>query len=193
MNSRKKTLLLVFSLLIVFAGCKSGEKTSSSPSPTPIPKDPIPEMLNDSEPEPGEAVPQERIAVTINERVKYIFRKKNNNWIGEVIQFTSGNPDIREVQFTRNIYPELGWHDFENMVSFLKIYSLPDQSEIENRVPGAITSQSRSYKLSVSKNDSTRSYQYYNPEGGASNYWQDQNIVIFGSYLVSEMKSVSQE
>ncbi len=189
MNLLKKNHLLLFIVLSAFMACKSSEK--ASPSPTPIPEDPIPEMLNGSEPE--QAKLQKKILVTINERVRYSFSKVDQNWTGKVIQFSSNDPDTREVERTLEVYPEFGWEDFEDMVSYLKVFNLPDQTVIKNRKPGPITPQSRSYQFTVLENDSTRSYQYYNPEGEASEHWQSQNVVIFGSYLVTEMKVAQEE
>lgn len=86
----------------------------------------------------------------------------------------------------------MGWEDFEVVLDFLEIYTLPDQSEIEDRVSGPITAISRSYTFTISKNDATRSFHYYNPEGEVADHWQSQNVVTFGTYLTTEMKVIQE-
>ncbi|MEP1151485.1 MAG: hypothetical protein ABJH08_07120 [Balneola sp.] len=140
----------------------------------------------------GEVNPDKKIDVTINGMVKYSFVEIDDEWQGQVTQFDSNDPQAKKVVRIMEVQPELGWEDFEDMAAFLNVYTMPDQSEIENRKAGPITDESRSYEFKVFDGNNTRSYSYFNPEGESGEHWQSQHITIFGSYIATEMKIVGE-
>ena len=133
------------------------------------------------------------IEMEINARVKYEFTKVDTSWTGFAVQYDSNDPETRKVVRTIPLVPTYGWSDFEDMAKVLHIYSIPDQKELKNHEPAPLNNQSRSYGFTVFDGDSTRSFYYYNPEGEASQYWQSQNVLIFGAYITTEMKGVDLE
>lgn len=177
-----KRSYFTFLLFILALACSSSEKAMDSEPITP-------EITNEST---LQEQPEIEIQLIVNERVKYEFKKTEDVWDGTVIQFSSSDPESREIVRTISIEPTMGWEDFEIVLDFLEIYTLPDQSEIEDRVSGPITAISRSYTFTISKNDATRSFHYYNPEGEVADHWQSQNVVTFGTYLTTEMKVIQE-
>lgn len=182
MNLFTKHSLLLLCIAVIGINCKTAEP----PVATPIVSN------GQVESKKTEAVSDTSkfVSMTINGRVKYEFTKIDSNWTGVALQFDTNDPKTRKIVREIPLTPTYGWSDFEDMVQFLKIYTISDQKEIENHKPGPITSQSRSYRFTVFDGDTTRSYFYYNPEGGASEYWQSQNVITFGSYVATEMKTL---
>ncbi len=168
-----------------FTACKSSE-TLTEPA-TETMNEVSEEKAVNSEAE--EQTPEREISLTINGMVKYYFSYDGSSWNGELTQFDNNNPETRKVVRLLDIEPKIGWEDFELMVEYLKIYSLPNQKEIENRKPGAITEISRAYEVSVFNENVDRSYTYFNPEGELTEHWQSRNIATFGTYLINEFKA----
>jgi hypothetical protein len=177
-----KHSLLFICIALVGINCKSTENTVIAP---PVQQEKTESIADIATPDTSRF-----ISMTINGRVNYEFTKIDTNWTGVAIQFDSSDPQTRKTVREIPLSPTYGWSDFEDMVQFLKIYSMPDQQEIKDRKPGPLTDQSRSYKFTVFDGESTRSYFYYNPEGEASQYWQSQYIITFGSYVTTEMKTI---
>ncbi len=134
--------------------------------------------------------PDKEIVLVVNGIVKYNFVKTDTIWTGKVTQFNSADPEIQEVVKILEIEPTLGWDDFEQFINYLRVYDIPDQSEIKNRNPGSISSISRAYQFFTFDGENSRSFSYYNPEGELNEHWQSRNVVTFGTYLISEMKVV---
>lgn len=169
---------LVISLLI---GCSSTEpKVLAEPD-----EEALEESMTDIEPD-------KKITVLINDRVEYSFIKIDTSWTGTATQYDSNDPMTQKVVQVFTLDPVLSWSDFEDIVRYLKIYTLPDQMEIVDRKSVGITPQSRSYKVTVFDGESTRSYSYFNPEAESTNHWQSQKIATFGSYIATEMKVVQE-
>ncbi len=183
MTLKNTRILFLLIMLVGFAGCRSSEKVIVTP--TPLPENPIPEMLDEATTDTSQF-----IQVTINGRVRYSFVKTDTSWSGTVVQFDSNDPAVRKAVKTIQLIPTYGWNDFEEMVEFLSVYTLPDQKDIEKRKPGPITNLSREYKVVVVNNGEKRNYNYFNPEGELSENWQSQNIVTFSTYLINEMKGL---
>lgn len=180
-----KSYLLAFGTILLFGyACQSSQAVVQKETDVNDVK--VSEIIND------EANPDKEIVVTINGMVKYSFVKIDNKWQGQVTQFDSNNPQTKKVVRVMKVQPELGWEDFEDMAAFLNVYTMPDQSEIENRKAGPITDESRSYEFTVFDGNNTRSYSYFNPEGESGEHWQSQHITIFGSYIATEMKIVGE-
>ncbi|MEQ8579697.1 MAG: hypothetical protein RIC57_12620 [Balneola sp.] len=134
--------------------------------------------------------PAKEIVLVVNGIVKYNFVKTDTNWAGKVTQFSSADPEKQEVVKVLEIEPTLGWDDFEEFVNYLRVYNIPDQSEIKNRNSGSISNISRAYQFFTFDGENSRSFSYYNPEGELNEHWQSRNVVTFGTYLISEMKVV---
>jgi len=177
-----KHSLLLLCIALVGINCKSTEDTVITP---PVQQEEINSVEKTATPDTTRF-----ITMTINGRVKYEFTKIDTNWTGVALQFDTNDPETRKIVRKLSLSPTFGWSDFEDMIRFLKIYSMPDQQEIQNHEPGPLTEQSRSYKFTVFDGDSTREYFYYNPEGEASQYWQSQYIITFGSYVTTEMEVI---
>lgn len=182
MNNSIKTYLLILATIFFFVqGCKSTEPTAPS-----VESNQTVSTVFVSEKED----PDKEITMTVNGMVKYTFSKIDTSWQGRVTQFDSSNPQTRKVVKVLKLEPQLGWGDFEEVISFLDIYGIPDQSTIKNRKIGEISTISRAYEISVFDQEGQRSYSYYNPEGEMNEHWQSRNVVTFGTYLVSEMTVV---
>lgn len=150
------------------------------------------------EPTPTPPVQQEKVAplheirVFINERVEYIFVKEEGNWEGIVKQYSTNNPDTRQLVRTMAIEPTQGWEDFEFILEALDIYDMEDQSKIESRKSGPVTNISRSYRVKITKDGKTHTYHYFNPEAEMIDHWQSQQVATFGTYLATEIKVIEE-
>lgn len=185
MISLHKYWVLIALLFSGIVGCASTETVQPSESePIANEKEVVVESAN------AEKNIAKQIIVVINGRVKYTFTKQDTSWTGTATQFDTNNPETREIVRVFSLNPTYGWSDFEDMVQFLKVYTMPDQADIENRKVGSITTESRSYQFTVYDGEATRNYTYFNPEGEATDHWQSQYIVTFGSYLATEMNTV---
>lgn len=184
MISLQKHWMLSTLILSLLVGCSSSKNTAKVQPESDVQNE---QVANESS---SEISPDKEINVVINERVKYTFTKRDTSWTGTATQFDTNDPATQKVVQIYELQPLNGWSDFEDMVEYLNIYTMPDQMTIEDRKAGGITSQSRSYKFTVFDGDTTRSYTYFNPEGESINHWQSQMIATFGSYIVSEMNMV---
>lgn len=185
MISLYKYCLLSAFLVSGIAGCASSESVKSSESePSANEKAVVVESAKE------EKSIDKQIIVVINDRVKYTFTKQDTSWKGTATQFDSYDPETRKIVRVLSLNPTYGWSDFEDMVQYLKIYTLPDQTEIIKRKAGPLTQESRSYQFTVYDGETTQNYTYYNPEGEATNHWQSNFVVTFGSYIASEMNVV---
>lgn len=180
MNIFTKHSLLFLCLALIGMNCKTSEPNVSTP--------PVSDKQIKSE--EMVAIPDTTrfLNMTINGRVKYEFTKTDSSWTGVALQYDTNDPQTRKVVRQIPLSPAYGWSDFEDMVQFLKIYTLPDQSEIDGHQVAAVNAQSRSYRFTVYDGEKSRSYFYFNPEGEASQYWQSQNVITFGSYIITEMQ-----
>ncbi|MBO6622914.1 MAG: hypothetical protein JJ892_12550 [Balneola sp.] len=175
-----KHLSLLFCFLMLSLNCKSSDSITTDYSPNEGSN-----VQTDSE---AVSDTTRIIEVLINDRVKYEFIRLDTTWSGMAFQYDTNDLQTQKVVREIPLVPEYGWSDFESMVDFLNIYTMPDQTEILDRKPGPLTPQSRAYKFIVFDGDTTRSYFYFNPEGEVSQYWQSQNVVTFGTYILNEMK-----
>ena len=179
-----KHWVLTVVLISLLIGCSSSKETMNSESEPEI---------NNTQVVTASAVeesPDRMIKVLINERVEYKFIKRDTSWTGIATQFDTNDTLTQKVTQVFNLDPINGWSDFEEMIQFLDIYTMQDQTEIENRKAGSLSPQSRSYTFTVFDGDTTRSYTYFNPEGEITNHWQSQKIATFGSYIATEMSVV---
>jgi hypothetical protein len=175
-----RILILTISLLVF--GCSSSKELEQV--------DTKPETFNEETVETSNDTisPDKQIIVFVNDRVKYEFTKIDTSWSGTVTQFDSNDPQTHKVVQVYDLVPTYGWSEFEEVVEFLNIYTMPDQSEIKNHIPGQLSPQSRVYNFTVFDGKQTRTYSYFNPEGEATSHWESQHIATFGSYLATEMK-----
>lgn len=185
MTSLYKYCTLNTLLIFLFIGCSSSDKTLQ-PEVTPEINTETSRTVENSD-----NTPDKEINVVINDRVKYTFTKRDTTWEGTATQFDTNDPNTQKVVQVFDLDPVYGWSDFEDMLEFLNIYTMPDQSEIKNHKVGDITSQSRVYAITVFNGENTRSYMYFNPEGETADHWQSQKIATFGTYLATEMKVVN--
>ena len=183
-NSVKYYLLILGTIFLFVQGCKSTEPRIQE-SPPVESNETVSTALNDEKEKPDK-----EITVTVNGMVKYTFSKIDTSWQGRVTQFDSSDPQTKKIVRVLTITPKLGWNDFEEMVKFLQIYELPDQSTIENRKVGQISTISRAYEIYVFDGKEQKTYSYYNPEGEMNEHWQSRNVVTFGTFLISEMDVV---
>lgn len=179
------TFVFVF-ILISFMGCKSSEPVSTTESGDAG----LVEMTSKSNSK--EINPDKEIIIFINGIVRYRFTEMEDQWLGKLTQFDSGDANTRKIVKTYSIQPKLGWSDFEDMVEYLKIETLPNQTDIKSRKASLVSQISRAYEFTINDGDSERSYAYYNPEGELAQNWESQNVVTFGTYLVSEMQIIQQ-
>lgn len=179
-----KHLLLSICIATVSINCSTSEPALVKPE--------LSSETNNSQQSVTESDTTRSIAVTINERVKYELTKIDTTWTGVALQYDTNDPLTRKIVREIPLVPAYGWSDFEDVVRFLMIFSIPDQKEIENHTPAPISNQSRSYKITVFDGENSRTYNYFNPEGELNEYWESQNIVTFGAYLTSEMKVVQE-
>lgn len=175
-----KHLLLSICIATVSINCSTSEPALVKPE--------LSSETNNSQQSVTKSDTTRSIAVTINERVKYELTKIDTTWTGVALQYDTNDPLTRKIVREIPLVPAYGWSDFEDVVRFLMIFSIPDQKEIENHTPAPISNQSRSYKITVFDGENSRTYNYFNPEGELNEYWESQNIVTFGAYLTSEMK-----
>lgn len=180
---KTKIISLTLSSIIVLSfllGCSNTESTIKSHTS---------EVQSQEQVQNTEAVNKEYV-IFINGIVKYQFTKSNDEWTALLTQFDSGDPNNRKVVKTYTIVPKLGWDDFEDMVNYLKIESLPNQTDIKSRKASNVSNISRAYEFTIYNGNTTRHYAYYNPEGELGQNWESQNVVTFGTYLVSELSII---
>ncbi|MEP0004454.1 MAG: hypothetical protein ABJ387_01625 [Balneola sp.] len=182
MKLNTKHLLLSLCIAIISISCGTSEPALLKPE--------LSSEMNNTQQSAAKPDTSRSIAVTINERVKYELTKIDTSWTGVVLQYDTNDPQTRKIVREIPLVPAYGWSDFENVVQFLMIYTIPDQKEIENHTPAPISNQSRSYKIAVFDGENSRTYHYFNPEGELNEYWESRNVVTFGTYLTSEMKVV---
>ncbi|MEQ9090342.1 MAG: hypothetical protein RIE52_04590 [Balneola sp.] len=175
-----KHLLLSLCIAIISISCGTSEPA--------LVKSETSSEMNSAQQSVTEPDTTRSIAVTINDRVKYELTKIDTAWTGVALQYDTNDPLTRKVVREIPLVPAYGWSDFEDVVRFLMIYTIPDQKEIENHKPAPVSNQSRTYRITVFDGENSRTYYYFNPEGELNEYWESQNVVTFGTYLTSEMK-----
>src|SRR5690554_2129973 len=84
------------------------------------------------------------------------------------------------------IEPTQGWEEFQMMLDHFNILNLPAQKDIKDYVPRPSSKISRNYIFSITTNDTSRSFEYTNPEADLSRSWEAQSVVSFGTYLTNE-------
>lgn len=185
-----KNIYITIAFVFIFAsfwGCKSSKQVADNDNNAITTVETVAEVADENLSADNE------IIVFINGIVKYRFTQIDGSWTGALTQFDSGNPETRKLVKTYSIQPKLGWSDFEDMVEYLKIETLPNQTDIKSRRSSLVSDISRAYEFTIMNKDSKRSYAYYNPEGELAQNWESQNVATFGTYLVSEMLIVTEE
>lgn len=176
--------LLTVLLFMSFTSCKTAETSSQTTIEAP--------QENAVSQDAQDEKPEEEIVLVVNGIVKYNFVKTDGTWEGTITQFDSADPDRQEVVRVLEVEPTMGWDDFEQFLDSIKLYNIPDQSDIENRISSGISNISRAYQFYIFDGENSRSFSYYNPEGELHEHWQSRNVVTFGTYLISEMEVVSE-
>lgn len=177
------TFLLGF-FFVGFLACKSTEVAQSETSSEQTENE---SWVDDGSFIDKEAVPSPQITVLINDRIEFQFAKHEDGWQGSAVEFQFNEEGIKVPSKYYKAEPKLGWTDFEEVIHFLKIYQLNDQSELEDREVGSLSVASRSYQITIRNDGEVKSLFYYNPEGEILQNWQTQSVATFGTYLATEM------
>lgn len=117
------------------------------------------------------------------------FDSTASGWSGNVYEYRSDNKGNAQITGKSVIKPRLGWGDFEQMAGFYKIFSLPDQDEIEGREPVKQTNNV-SFVFTVKRNGKSRQFTYINPANELNDYWQSANAFAFVAYLLDDFEVV---
>lgn len=169
-------LLFIGFFMTGFSACKSSQNATSEEE----------NYVDDESFIDKEAVPEPQITVLINDRVEFQFVKRDDGWHGNIVEFQFDEQGNRVQNRYLTAIPKEGWDDFQNVVEFLNIYQLNNQSDIENREVGSLSDASRSYRITIRNNGEVKSLYYFNPEGEILQNWQSQSVATFGTYLATE-------
>jgi hypothetical protein len=182
----KNLLLLVFSGLLL-CSC-TGSKTATEE------QDIQPEAILEVETTPEE-VYSTRISVQItssNPTGGYFqFDSTDTGWSGFARTFRNLN-DTLEVLSNQPIMPREGWGEFNDMVNFLQIFTLPAQDEINDYDKNPLGRRNNPLNVQIEVNAERangyeNSYIYENPAIETGEYWQSANLITFLSYITTEV------
>jgi hypothetical protein len=134
--------------------------------------------------------PDARISLNINEAVYFKFIKQGDAWHGNLTTYTLNEEGDKEVKYRLVSAPDSSWNDFGAFVSFLKIFDLPPQNEIDGWVPNSAQLPKRVYNFEVFDGDTTRRFSYQDPMADIQNYWQAQNVLTFTTFIQNDLQWV---
>jgi len=173
-----RTYIIITAITILgVAACASSEETTNTHSA--VPDVPVPDTTS--------------LIVTIStpETTGRIFEFDStaSGWSGYVYEYISDSKGTVQITGKSGIKPRLGWHDFEQMADFYKIFSLPNQRDIEGREPVEQTNKV-SFIFTVKRNGKSRQFSYINPASELNDYWQSANTFAFVAYLLDDFEIV---
>mgnify|MGYP000668527560 CR=1 FL=1 len=131
--------------------------------------------------------PDEYINMNINEAVYFRFEKHDTLWTGDLTVYTLNTDGEKVIQSRYESARDSTWEDFSNFVSFLDIYTLPQQYEIEGWAPNSSQLPKRVYSFTVFNGDSVRAYSYQDPINNIRDNWQAQNVRTFSTFIQNEL------
>lgn len=135
---------------------------------------------------PGNA--EESIEISINnQQVIFSFFKTDSTWSG-VIRAYGLNAEGEKVLNAHLVSAEDStWNEFQLFVDHLDLYTLPDQKDIKNRTEPGQQAQ-RTYTFRVFDGEQTRSYTYRDPQIMLGDYWQQQRVYTFLTYIENDLR-----
>lgn len=141
---------------------------------------------NEGLPEPDER----RISVEINDRFLFEFSEvieaDSTYWTGTATEFTFTPEKEKVVQGRFRSANDASWQDFGLFVDYLKLFEIPDQSEIPGKsLPGNYNVQ---YTIELRSADSVRSVVYRDPSDDLRKYWQSQNVYTFITFIENDLR-----
>lgn len=134
--------------------------------------------------------PDAHISLNINEAVYFEFIKQGDVWHGNLTTYTLNEEGDKVVKYRLVSAADSSWNDFDAFVSFLKIFDLPPQNEIDGWVPNSAQLPQRVYNFEVFDGDTTRSFSYQDPIADIQNYWQAQNVLTFTTFIQNDLQWV---
>jgi len=173
-----RTCIIITAITILgVAACASSEETTTAHSAAP--DVPVPDTTS--------------LVVTIStpETTGRIFEFDStaSGWSGYVYEYISDNKGNAQITDKASIKPRLGWDDFEQMADFYKIYSLPNQRDIEGRKP-VNQKNNVSFVFTIKRDGKTRQFTYINPANELNDYWQSANAFAFVAFLLDDFEIV---
>lgn len=128
-----------------------------------------------------------RIVTNSSEEINNLFQFDStaSGWKGTLYRYRVGANNTPEFVDIRNMIPKNGWDEFSDFVSFLDIFTIPDQSELSDfkPVPNPLNVI---IQFELSRKGVKRTYAYANPGGKIGNHWTTDNISTFISYITSD-------
>ncbi len=125
-----------------------------------------------------------KIGLIINGKA-YAFVNNGEDWTGYTYVMNEDGA-MQEI----GLLPNEGWEEFDFMIEYWEILTLPDQSEIPAYKLSDESFISRNYKVVIQSNSELYTYEYNNPEGNLQDSWEAQNIVSFGTYVENEFTEI---
>ncbi len=134
--------------------------------------------------------PDEAIEVNINDIIHYEFQKYDSAWTGNLTTFALNEEGKKVVQAEMSAAEDSTWNDFDDFVDFLDIYNIPPQHEIDGWAPNSSELPQRVYSFKVFDGDTTRTFSYQDPENDVRDFWQAQNVALFATFILQELRWV---
>ncbi len=132
-------------------------------------------------------IPEESITLSINEATQFNFTKWDGRWQGEMWLYTFGNDDEKTIARHFISSTDSSWNDFDDMVGFLEIYNISPQNELPEWHPQSGSLPRQVFAFEVFDGSKNHAYSYQDPINDLRNYWQAQNILIFVTYVQTEL------
>lgn len=173
MRSYLAPIVLLFTLVIIIAGCSSS-KHANDPNSTA--------QTNETA--------EEWIKVNINEAIYFKFEKEDSEWTGTFRTYTLNAENEKVVDQQYVSANDSSWSDFQQFVDFLNIYEIGPQYEIDDWVPDSSTLPRRVYNFEVFDGETTQSFSYQDPINGIRDFWQAQNLLTFMTFVENDLQWV---
>lgn len=173
MKSYLSPIVLLFSLVILIAGCSSSKYANDSNSTAQT-----------------DGTAEEWIKININEAIYFHFEKEDSEWTGTFRTYTLNTENEKVVDQQYVSANDSSWSDFQQFVDFLNIYEIGPQYEIEDWVPDSGTMPRRVYNFEVFDGETTHSFSYQDPINGIRDFWQAQNLLTFMTFVENDLKWV---
>lgn len=142
------------------------------------------DQMNRDIPENADAT----IEISINSGlVVFSFFKMDSSWSGELRAYNI-NADEEKVLNAHLVSAEDStWNEFQLFVDHLDLYTLPDQKDIKKWTEPDQEAQ-RTYTFRVYDGEQTRSYTYRDPQILLGDYWQQQRVYTFLTYIENDLR-----
>ena len=123
---------------------------------------------------------------------RFQFDSTSTGWRGELQTFQMVGDSMKIVEIN-TLQPKENWAEFNDFLNFLKIYTLPDQKDIDGYMDNPRGSRDNPFNVQIvvqtrRANGSMNKYVYSNPAIETKDYWQSSNIITFVSYLTTEFE-----